>query len=106
MHPCLGTTANSLRGVNFQQTQTSRKAITNVNYSPKFHNGSPASELVRGLLLMRQYGETTESKCRSLTSAQRAETKEKQQDIFVRHWAPNLFETMLPLLYRREPKVN
>ena len=38
VHPCLGTTANSLRGVNFQQTQTSRKAITNVNYSPKFQN--------------------------------------------------------------------
>ena len=42
VQPCLGTTANSLRGVNFQQTQTSRKTITNVNYFPKFQNLEPA----------------------------------------------------------------
>ena len=32
--PCLGTTANSLRGVNFEQTQTSRKTISNHSSKP------------------------------------------------------------------------
>ena len=31
---CLGTTANSLRGVNFEQTQTSRKTISNHSSKP------------------------------------------------------------------------
>ena len=59
--PCLGATANSLRGVNFQQTQTSRKTFTKVNYSTKFKS-IEGSELVRSLLLMRRDGETSESK--------------------------------------------
>ena len=58
---CLGATANSLRGVNFQQTQTSRKTFTKVNYSTKFQSVE-GSELVKSLLLMRRDGETSESK--------------------------------------------
>ena len=61
LQACLETTANSLRRVNFQQTQTSRKTFTNVNYSTKFQSVE-GSELVRSLLLMRRDGETTESK--------------------------------------------
>ena len=34
--PCLGTTANSLRGVNLEQLQTPLKTIKNLNHSPKF----------------------------------------------------------------------
>ena len=72
---CLGATANSLRGVNFQQTQTSRKTFTNVNYSTKFQSVE-GSELVRSLLLMRRDGETSESKADLLcTSAQRSFNK-------------------------------
>ena len=32
--PCLGTTANSLRGVNLEQLQTPLKTIQNLNHSP------------------------------------------------------------------------
>ena len=34
--PCLGTTANSLRGVNLEQLQTPLKTLENLNHSPKF----------------------------------------------------------------------